>query len=294
MPHPNANPSVLRRAGPRAVALETTLLLHGIPRAESLPFSRELNAIVGAEGATPALIGILRGRAIAGLSETELAEMLALPDVPKVNTSNLGLALHAQRTGATTVSATMELASRAGIAHFATGGLGGVHFGFAERLDISADLAAFSRFPVAVVTSGVKSILDVVSTREALETLGVTVVGFQTDRFPAFYRRESDARVDERFDDANTLADFLRFELARTARGIVVANPIPRDAELPEADWNRWLAEAQRRAAGAAGRDATPAILGALHDLSNGATLRANLALVRSNARLAARLAAAE
>jgi pseudouridylate synthase len=293
MPHPDANPSVLRRAGPRAVALETTLLLHGIPRAESLAFARELNAIVDAEGATPALVGILRGRAIAGISEAELREMLMLPAVPKINTSNLGLALHAQRTGATTVSATMELASRAGIAHFATGGLGGVHFGYAERLDVSADLAAFTRFPVAVVTSGVKSILDVVSTREALETLGVTVVGFQTDRFPAFYRRESDARVDERFDDAKTLADFLRFELARTARGIVVANPIPRDAELPEADWSRWLAEAQRRAANAPGRDATPAILGALHELSNGATLRANLALVRSNARLAAQIAAA-
>lgn len=293
MPHPAANPSVLRRTGPRAVALETTLLLHGIPLAESLAFARELNAIVEAEGATPALVGVLRGRAIAGISEAELKEMLALPEVPKINTSNLGLALHAQRTGATTVSATMELASRAGIAHFATGGLGGIHFGYAERLDISADLAAFTRFPVAVVTSGVKSILDVVSTREALETLGVTVVGFQTNRFPAFYRRESDARVDERFDDAKKLADFLRFELARTARGIVVANPIPRDAELPETDWSRWLGEAQRRAAIATGRDATPAILGALHELSNGATLRANLALVRSNARLAAQLAAA-
>jgi pseudouridine-5'-phosphate glycosidase len=178
---------------------------------------------------------------------------------------------------------------------FATGGLGGVHHGYGTALDISADLAAFTRYPVAVVTSGVKSILDVVSTREALETLGITVVGFQTDRFPAFYLRESDAEVDGRFDDVAELAGFIRQEMARTGRGVVVCNPVPAASELPRADWDRWLADAQAEAArqGVSGRGATPFLLAHLHRVSGGATLRTNLDLVRSNAALAARLAKA-
>src|SRR5690606_10624096 len=138
---------------------------------------------------------------------------------------------------ATTVSATMEIAAAAGLRLFATGGLGGVHRGYAQRLDISADLAALARFPVAVVCSGVKSLLDVESTREALESLGVPVVGFGTDRFPAFYRRASEAGVDARFDDPESLAAFLSQELARTGRAVVVANPIPAADEIAERDW---------------------------------------------------------
>jgi pseudouridine-5'-phosphate glycosidase len=189
----------------------------------------------------------------------------------------------------------MELAARAGLSVFATGGLGGVHMGYGQRLDISADLAAFTRFPVAVVTSGVKSILDVVSTREALETLGVCVVGFRTDRFPAFYLRESEAGVDARFDDERELAAFLKAELARAGRGVVVANPIPAEHELPRDLWQAWLAQAVSDTAelAASGRDVTPALLGRLHALSGGRTLAANIELVKSNARLAARLAAA-
>jgi pseudouridine-5'-phosphate glycosidase len=166
-------------------------------------------------------------------------------------------------------------------------------------LDVSSDLMAFTRFPVAVVTSGVKSILDIASTRELLETLGVPVVGFGTDAFPAFYRRSADdarvAPVDERFDDVAELAAFVRAELARSRRGIVVCNPIPARHEIAKADWDTWLAEANRRAAaaGTGGRGVTPFILGALHEISSGATLKANLALVESNAGLAARLAAA-
>ncbi len=200
----------------------------------------------------------------------------------------------------------MELAAGAGIRVFATGGLGGIHRGYAQRLDISADLAAFTRFPVAVVTSGCKSILDVASTREALETLGIPVVGYRTDRFPAFYQREAAAGsggaprgsagtdVDARFDDPAELAGFIRGELSRTGRGIVVCNPIPREAEIKPRDWDRWLAAAGTRFAvqTAQGRDATPAILAALHQVSKGATLRANIALALSNAELAGRLAA--
>jgi pseudouridine-5'-phosphate glycosidase len=198
----------------------------------------------------------------------------------------------------------MELAARAGVALFATGGVGGVHPPPAHY-DVSADLTAFTRFPVAVVASGVKSILDLPATREHLETLGVCVVGFHTDDFPAFYLRCSpDAppgaiRVDERFDDEAELAAFLRFELARANRGVLVCNPIPSEHEIDPADWKRWLTQAQARVTDAQSpgvppaRQATPALLAALHQISDGATLRANLALVESNAALAARLAVA-
>ena len=276
-----------------AVALETTLLLHGVPKPQALPLAAELAAIVREAGAHPALIGVVAGTPTVGMTEAELSLLLEAPRVPKVNTSSLGVALHRKQHAATTVSTTMELAAAAGVRVFATGGLGGVHKGFGSSLDISADLAAFTRFPVAVVCSGVKSLLDVQATREALETLGIPVVGYQTDRFPAFYLRSSKAAVDARFDDAADLARFAATEMARTGRGVVVCNPIPDAEEIAPADWDRWYEEASALAAGAAGRDVTPAILGHLHQVSKGATLRANLALIHSNTRLAARLSVA-
>jgi pseudouridine-5'-phosphate glycosidase len=285
----------VRASGP-VVALETTLLLHGVPKEASLQLARDLAGDVMAGGAKPALIGVMAGTAIAGLRDEELDVLLAAAKVPKSNTSNLGVLLARKSHAATTVSTTMEIAAAAGIRVFATGGLGGVHQGWTQHLDVSADLMAFTRFPVAVVTSGCKSILDVVATRELLETLGVPVVGFRTDRFPAFYQRESAAGVDARFDDVDELARFVSLELARTGRGVVVANPIPVADELPAAEFAGWLAAAQKvvsNAGGAGGRDATPAVLGQLHALSGGATLRANVALVRNNARVAGQLAAA-
>ena len=258
--------------------------------------ARDLASDVMAGGAKPALVGVVAGDAIAGLRDEELNVLLAAAKVPKANTSNLGVLLARKSHAATTVSTTMEIAAAEGIRVFATGGLGGVHQGWTQHLDVSADLMAFTRFPVAVVTSGCKSILDVIATRELLETLGVPVVGFRTDRFPAFYQRESAAGVDARFDDIDELARFVSLELARTGRGVVVANPIPVADELPAAEFAGWLAAAQKvvsNAGGAGGRDATPAVLGQLHALSGGATLRANVALVRNNARVAGQLAAA-
>lgn len=294
---------LVNRAGPSAVALETTLLLHGVPRADAPALGGDLAAIVTAQGARPAYVGIYHGTPTVGLNAQELGELLranvAGDGVPKANTANLGVLMHRRSHAATTVSTTMELASRAGVRVFATGGLGGVHRGYAEHPDISVDLAAFTRFPIAVVASGVKSILDVTATREALETLGVPVIGFGTDRFPAFYRRESDAGaacgVDARFDDPADLAKFVRTELARTARGVLIVNPIPAEAELSRSDWDRWLAEATKRAdaAGVTGRSVTPFILGALHEVSGRSTLRANIALIRSNCELAGRIARA-
>jgi len=284
---------MLRRTTPKSVALETTLLAHGVPADSALPLHHELARIVAGAGAHPALVGVLSGKPIVGMTDDELTQMLAIDDLPKLNTANLGVALARAQSGATTVSATMELAAAAGVGVFATGGIGGVHRGYAHHLDVSSDLAALTRFPVAVVASGVKSILDVVATREALETLGVPVVGYRTDAFPAFYRRESKAGVDARFDDPAELAAYCRHETNRAGRGVLVCNPIPEDDEIPADDWDAWLAEAESRAAGAEGRAVTPAVLAALHEISNGATLTSNIALIKSNAALAAQLAAA-
>ncbi len=284
---------MLRRTTPTSVALETTLLAHGVPRDSALALHEELSNIIDNAGAHPALVGVLDGDPIVGMAPSELARLLAVDNLAKLNTANLGLALARKHSGATTVSATMELAARAGVAVFATGGIGGIHKGYAEHLDVSSDLLALARFPVAVVASGVKSILDVESTREALEALGVPVVGYQADSFPAFYRRESGATVDARFDNAEELAAFCRHETNRTGRGVLVCNPIPEADEIAEGDWNKWVKQATKRAnaQGASGRGVTPAILSALHDLSGGATLTSNIALVKSNARLAARIA---
>ncbi len=274
----------------RAVALETTLLVHGVPQSSSRQLAGELASIVVEEGSTPGLIGVLDGVATVGMNMDQLGTMLDANSVPKANTANLGVMLKRGSHAATTVSTTMELAAFAGLRVFATGGIGGVHHNYGTQLDISADLMAFTRFPIAVVTSGVKSILDVVSTREALESLGIMVVGYQTNTFPAFYLRDSEASVDARFDDVQELADFVRDELPRTGRGIVIANPIPKEHELDRELWLKWLDEAHEHAekAGARGRDVTPAILGSLHKVSDGKTLSANIELVKSNTRLAA------
>ncbi len=273
----------------RAVALETTLLVHGVPTASATQLASELGEIVEAEGSTPALVGVVDGVATVGMGMGQLQAMLEHDAVPKANTANLGVLMRQAQHAATTVSTTMEIAAFAGLRVFATGGIGGVHEGYGTRLDISADLLAFTRFPVAVVTSGVKSILDVVSTREALESLGVTVVGWKTDSFPAFYLRESEAGVDVRFDDPDELAAFVRVELARSGRGIVIANPIPEGDELDARLWDKWLRQARKfaQSEGARGRGVTPAILKHLHAVSQGKTLEANIGLVKSNARVA-------
>jgi len=285
---------VVNRAQSNTVALETTLLVHGVPSETSKSLADDLGQIVKDQGASPALIGVVDGVPTVGMTDQELEAMLADGNVLKANTANLGVAMHQKVHAATTVSTTMELAAAAGIQVFATGGIGGVHKGYSQHLDISSDLAAFTRFPVAVVTSGVKSILDVESTREALETLGILVIGYQTDSFPAFYLRESNAQVDVRIDDPTDLAQLIKSELARTGRGIVVANPIPAEHELDKKQWQGWLNQAKSEAerSGVTGRAMTPAILGRLHEVSNGETLRANLALIRSNTALAATLAA--
>lgn len=292
-PQPHA-PGLVRRASPHSVGVETTVLVHGVPRASARVLARELSEAARSAGSEAAFIGVVAGTPTVGLTDAELDALLSADDVPKANTANLGWLMHQGRHAATTVSTTLELAAWAGLSVCATGGLGGVHRHLVERVDISADLGALARHPVALVTSGCKSILDVESTRELLETLGVPVIGYRTDRFPAFYRRESGAGVDARIDDVPTIVSLLRQELARTGRGVVVANPIPAEAEVPEADLAAWLAEAEAgaRRAGATGRQVTPELLGQLHRASGQATLRANVALIRSNVALAGEIAA--
>jgi pseudouridylate synthase len=286
-------PRLLNRAGAGFVALETTLLVHGVPRDRAPALAERLGRAVASAGATPALVGLLAGRPTVGLTPEELQTLLEAPAVEKVNTANIGLVMHRGGHGATTVSTTLAFAARAGVRVAATGGIGGVHRGYARRPDISADLAALARHPVALVTSGVKSILDVAATREALETLGIPVVGFETDSFPAFYVRETDLDLDGRFDDASDLAAFVASELARTGRGIVIANPCPEADAMSREDWDDLLQRAEIAARQQTGRDATPALLAQIHKLSGGASLRANESLAESNAHLAGLVCAA-
>jgi len=283
----------LRRRKP-VVALETTLVTHGLPHPQGLEAALELEGIVRAGGATPVTVGILDGAVRVGLARAELERIATSRDVAKVNLGNLGAVVASGVAGSTTVAATLFVAAEAGIRVFATGGIGGVHRDVAESGDVSADLVALGRFPVAVVCAGAKAILDLPRTVEMLETLGVPVLGFGTDEFPAFYRRASGQRVDRRCDSVDELA---RVALAHwtlgSRTGVLIANPIPEADELPRAAYEQALQGALAEAAerGLRGREVTPFLLDRLRELSGGATVKANLALLRNNARVAAELA---
>ncbi len=285
----------LRRLRP-VVALETTLVTHGLPHPQGLEAALELEDVVRAGGAVPATIGILDGTVRVGLARAELERLATTPGVAKVNPGNLAAVVAAGALGSTTVAATMFVAAEAGIRVFATGGIGGVHRDASTSGDVSADLVALGRFPVAVVCAGAKAILDLPRTVEMLETLGVPVLGFGTDEFPAFYRRGSGQRVDRRCDTVDELAGVARahWELG-LGTGVLVGNPIPEADELPREAYERALEGALAEAAqrGVHGREVTPFLLDRLRELSGGATVKANLALLRDNARVAAGLARA-
>ena len=285
----------LRRRRP-VVALETTLVTHGLPHPQGLEAALELEEIVRAGGAVPATTGVLDGAVRVGLARAELERLATARDVAKVNLGNLAAVVAADAAGSTTVAATMFVAAQAGIRVFATGGIGGVHRDAAESGDVSADLVALGRFPVAVVCAGAKAILDLPRTVELLETLGVPVLGFGTDEFPAFYRRSSGLRVDWRCDAVADLARVARahWELG-SSTGVLVANPIPGADELPQAAYEQALEGALAEAAerGLRGRAVTPFLLDRLRERTGGLTVKANLALLRNNARVAAELARA-
>jgi pseudouridine-5'-phosphate glycosidase len=282
-------------AGRPVVALETTLVTHGLPQPEGLAAAAELEAAVRAQGAVPATIGVLDGRIRAGLTPAEL-ERLAGSSAAKLSLSNLAAELARGKAGSATVAATVFAAHHLAIHVFATGGIGGVHRGAAATGDVSADLGALARFPVAVVCAGAKAILDLPRTVEALETLGVPVLGWQTDRFPAFYRRDSGLGVDRSFDQMADLADAVTTHFALgLGTGVVVANPILLEHEMPAPLYDASLARAleEARTAGVSGRDVTPFLLERLRALTEGRSVFTNRALLAHNARVAARLAVA-
>ncbi len=284
-------------AGAPVVALESTLISHGLPWPTNLEAARAIEADVRAEGAVPATVAIIDGRLRAGLGAQELEALArAGPTLAKASRRDLPLLLAEGGNGATTVAATMIVAAAAGIRIFATGGIGGVHRGAAHSFDVSADLAELARSPVAVVCAGAKAILDLPATRELLETLGVPVIGFGTDEWPAFWSRGSGLAVDRRLDTPAAVARVLQTKWsAGLAGGVLVAQPIPAEHALPRECVEAAVAQALAQADGAGirGSALTPFLLARVVEATGGASLQANVALVRANARLAARIAAA-
>jgi pseudouridine-5'-phosphate glycosidase len=276
------------------VALESTVIAHGLPRPQNLETARRLEAIVRDGGATPATIAIIDGKLCGGLNDEQLKLLAEANDIKKVSTRDLALAVARKWTGATTVATTISIARKARIEVFATGGIGGVHRGALP--DVSADLPELARSPMIVVCSGAKIVLDLPATREWLETHGVTVVGYQCDELPAFYSRKSGLPVDARVNSPAEVAEIFRTQRdLEISCALLVTVPVPAEFELPSEQLkfvlDNALADALRKNIG--GRELTPFLLSQMAQLSAGATLRANIALLENNARIATQIAAA-
>lgn len=279
------------------VALESTLIAHGLPRGRNLEVARELESVVRAAGAVPATIAVVAGVAHVGLDDAALEALALGGDFAKASVRDLAPVMACGGSAATTVASTSHLAALAGIRVFATGGLGGVHREARESWDESADLVTLAATGVTIVCAGVKSILDVGATLERLETLNVCVLGYDTDRFPGFYLSDSGFPVPWRVDSPEEVAAVMRIqaELGLEQRAIVVANPLPESEQVDPALHDRVLADALEAAAaqGIRGGATTPFLLDRFHHETGGATLEANVALVLRNAELAARIACA-
>ena len=278
------------------MALESTIISHGLPTATSAGTARQIEAAVRRQGAVPATVAVVDGAVRVGLSDDQLVRVAEAPGVVKTSIRDLGPVLARDLVGATTVAATAYLAHRAAIGVFATGGLGGVHRGAHESWDESADLQALASVPVTVVCAGVKSILDVPATLERLETLSVPVLGYDTDTMPGFYVRDTGLPVPWRADTPTEVAAVMRSRAAlELPQALVVAQPVSvadeMDPALHERTVTEGLAEVARR--GVTGKDVTPFLLGWFHEHTGGASLSANVALVLANADLAARIAGA-
>jgi pseudouridine-5'-phosphate glycosidase len=281
-------------AGRAVVALESTIISHGLPRPENLTAAREFEAIVREAGATPATIAVLDGVPRVGLSDRDV-ERIAMEEMAKASVRDLAVLTAAGGSGATTVAATAHLAAAAGIRVFATGGLGGVHRGAVETYDESADIPTLGVTRMAVVCAGVKSVLDIGATLERLESLSVPVIGYGTDEFPAFWLHSSGIELDWRLDTPEEFAAVLHAQDADEPRGLIVANPISTELQWDPAEHDRVLAEsfAAAEAAGVRGKAVTPFLLGDIVERSGGRSLEVNLDLVRSNIRLASEIAVA-
>ncbi|RLJ41850.1 pseudouridine-5'-phosphate glycosidase [Litoreibacter meonggei] len=276
------------------VALESTIITHGMPYPQNVETARKVEQTIRDQGATPATIAVIAGQLHIGLTSDELETLGQAKDVAKLSRADMAACIATGGTGATTVAATMIAARLAGIEVFATGGIGGVHRGAENSFDISADLQELSQTAVTVVAAGAKAILDLPKTLEVLETLGVPVIAYGQDTLPAFWSRESDLAAPLRMDDAASIAKAHRMRAALgLPGGQLVANPIPAFAEIPAATLAPIIAQALQEAEeqGIDGKSVTPFLLGRIFELTNGASLDANIALVLNNARLAAEIA---
>lgn len=280
--------------GKPVVALESTIITHGMPWPGNLEMARGVEDIIRSKGAVPATIAVMDGQLNIGLEDTALEALAQRPDALKVSRADLPFAVATGRTGATTVAATMIAAALAGIGVFATGGIGGVHRGAETDFDISADLEELARTPVIVVSAGAKAILDIPKTLEVLETKGVPVVTFGADELPAFWSRASGIASPLRLDSADDVA---RFQATRAAMGMgggmLVTNPVPQEDEIPAEEMEAHIAQAlgRARAEGITGKEVTPFLLSEILRMTDGRSLATNIALVRNNAGLAARIA---
>lgn len=303
MPHPLLDfaPEVAQAIQDRRplVALESTIISHGMPYPQNVETAREVESLIRLSGAVPATIAVIGGRLKAGLSDDELEILGTDKAVQKISVRDLPMTVATGGHGATTVATTMRIAALAGIRVFATGGTGGVHRGAGQSFDISADLMELARTPVAVVSAGVKSILDIGLTLEYLETQGVPVIGFGVAEFPAFYSRESGFSAPLMAEDASGVARALLAQWSltlpgRTGGGALIANPIPAEAEISRAEIDPVIEQALADMAerGIRGKDTSPYLLGRIVEITGGRSLTANIALVRNNAVVAAQIAA--
>lgn len=276
------------------VALESTIITHGMPFPDNVEMAKSVEDIIREKGVVPATIAVLDGRLKVGLSASELDQLAHSEKPLKISRADLAYAISSQKTAGTTVAATMMVANLVGIKVFATGGIGGVHKGAETSFDISADLMELGKTDVIVVAAGAKAILDIPKTLEVLETQGVPVIGYKTDSLPAFWSSHSNIDVPLRLDSA---ADIARFHVTRTqlgdTSGILVANPIPTSEEIPAEVIDAYISQAQTdmENKGVSGKDVTPFLLERIFELSAGESLKANVALVKNNARLAADIA---
>ncbi|MCC7119745.1 MAG: pseudouridine-5'-phosphate glycosidase [Anaerolineales bacterium] len=293
-PHLSLSPAVNRalNSGAPVVALESTVITHGLPKPQNLELAREMEAQVTAHGATPATIALLDGKIRVGLTDEELVRLSEADSPLKVSHRDFATAIVKKADGGTTVAGTLHAASLAGVQVFATGGIGGVHK--ESAFDISTDLQALAHTPMLVVCAGAKAILDLPATLEYLETLGVPVIGYKTDEFPAFYSRESGLDVSARLDSPKAIAEFAKAHWALGFKSaVLVTNPVPESEAIPKSEMEPMIVQASAEAVkqGIHGQQLTPFLLSRISELTKGQSLKANLALLLNNAKLAAEIA---
>lgn len=285
-----------KKNGTPIVALESTIISHGMPYPQNVQTAREVEAIIREEGAVPATMAVIDGVLRIGLSDEELEFFGKTKGIAKASRRDMPYLVAAKKNGATTVSATMICAELAGIKTFVTGGIGGVHRGAETTMDVSADLQELAKTDVAVICAGAKSILDLGLTMEYLETQGVPVVGYQTDKLPSFFTRTSPFDVNYRLDTAAEIAEMMKAKWdMKLEGGMVIANPIPEEFAMEDSFINKVIDEAvaEAESRGITGKDVTPFLLGKIKDVTEGKSLEANIALVKNNAKVGAQIAVA-